>query len=81
METQRQLVERNLNSVSAAELHPKVRLHYTSSGIEATVRFPVQIEKAADMDDHLMRELISAAEREPKLRIISAEMPAAKAEA
>lgn len=81
MEMQRQLVERNLNSVSAAELHPKVRLHYTSSGIEATVRFPVQIEKAADMDDHLMRELISAAEREPKLRIISAEMPAAKAEA
>jgi small-conductance mechanosensitive channel len=80
METQRQLVERNLNSVSAAELQPKVRLHYTSSGIEVTVRFPVQIEKAADMDDHLMRELINAAEREPKLRIISAEMPAAKAE-
>ncbi len=81
METQRQLVERNLSSVSAGELQPKIRLHYTSSGMEATVRFPVQIEKAAEMDDHLMRELISAAAREPKLRIISAEMPAAKAEA
>src|SRR6266404_3541379 len=81
IEAERRVMEMNMNSVSAAELHPKVRLHYTSSGIEATVRFPVQIEKAADMDDHLMRELISAAEREPKLRIISAEMPAAKAEA
>ncbi len=80
METQRQMVERNLSSVSAAGLQPKVRLHYTSSGMEATVRFPVQIEKAAEMDDHLMRELIGAAEREPRLRIINAEMPTAKTE-
>src|SRR6266852_1611635 len=79
MENQRQLVETNVTSVSAAELQPKVRLKYTSSGIEATVRFPVELGKAAEMDDQLMRELIAAAGREPKLKLVGAEMPAAQA--
>lgn len=75
---QRRLVEQNLNSVSAGELQAKVRLHYTASGIEATVRYPVELQKAADVDDHLMRELLAAVEQEPKLKLISAEMPTAK---
>ena len=78
IDTQRRLVETNLTTVSAGELQPKVRLHYTASGIEATVRYPVELEKAVDVDDHLMRDLISAIEQEPKLKLISAEMPTAK---
>jgi small-conductance mechanosensitive channel len=78
IETQRRMVETNLSTVSAGELQPKVRLHYTASGIEATVRYPVEIEKATDVDDHLMRELIAAIEKEPRLKLISAEMPTAK---
>jgi hypothetical protein len=70
-----------VSSTSAAQLQPKVRMRYTSSGIEATVRFPAQIEKAAEIDDHMMQELFSSADREPKLRIVSAEMPTAKVEA
>jgi small-conductance mechanosensitive channel len=80
IEAERRQVERNLNSVSAGQLQPKIRMRYTGSGIEASVRFPAQIEKAAEIDDHLMRELISAAGRDPKLRVVSAEMPAASAE-
>ncbi len=79
IETQRRLVERNLTTVSAMELQSKIRLHYTAAGIEVNIRFPVEIAKAAEIDDHVMRELIAAAGREPKLKIISAEMPAAKA--
>jgi small-conductance mechanosensitive channel len=78
IDSQRRTVERNLSTVSAGELQPKVRLHYTASGIEATVRYPVEIEKATDIDDHLMRELLSAVEQEPRLKLISAEMPTAK---
>jgi small-conductance mechanosensitive channel len=78
IESQRRMVERNLSTVSAGELQPKVRLHYTASGIEATVRYPVEIEKATDIDDHLMRELLAAVEQEPRLKLISAEMPTAK---
>jgi len=79
METQRMLMERNLSSVSGADLKSKVRLYYTASGIEVTVRFPVELGKATEMDDHLMRELLAAADREPKLKLVSAEMPVAKA--
>jgi small-conductance mechanosensitive channel len=79
IDSQRRMVERNLSTVSAGELQPKVRLHYTASGIEATVRYPVEIDKATDIDDHLMRELLAAVEQEPRLKLISAEMPTAKA--
>jgi small-conductance mechanosensitive channel len=75
---QRRMVEQNLTTVSAGDLQPKVRLHYTASGIEATVRYPVEIHKAGEVDDHLMRELIAAVEQAPRLKLISAEMPTAK---
>jgi small-conductance mechanosensitive channel len=77
LETQRQVMERNLSSVSAGELRPKVGLHYAGSGIEATVRFPVELEKATETDDQVMRELLAALDREPKVRLVSAEMPVA----
>src|SRR6185503_779245 len=77
IDTQRRMVERNLSTVTAGELQPKVRLHYTASGIEATVRYPVEIGKAVEIDDHLMRDLLAAVEQEPRLKLISAEMPTA----
>jgi small-conductance mechanosensitive channel len=79
LEVQRRMMERSLSSVSAGELAPKVRLHYSASGVEATVRFPVELEKAAEIDDQVMRELLAALDREPRLRLVSAEMPTAKA--
>jgi small-conductance mechanosensitive channel len=75
---QRQMMERNLTSVSGADLAPKIRLHYTASGIEATVRFPVDLNQAAETDDQVMRELLAATQREPKLKLLSAEMPVIK---
>jgi len=79
IEAQQQGMERNLNAVSPTELRPKVKLHYTASGIEASIRFPVELGKASEMDDHVMKEIMSAMEREPKLKLVSAEMPAVKA--
>jgi len=76
---QSRLMERNLTTVTAGELRPKVRLHYTASGVEAVVRYPVEMGQAAEMDDHIMRELISALDREPRMKLISAELAAAKA--
>jgi len=78
LEAQRKLMEKNLSSVSPAELRPKIRLQHTAAGIEATVRFPVELEKAAEMDDEVMRELLAALEREPRVRLVSTEMPVTK---
>jgi small-conductance mechanosensitive channel len=76
---QSRLMERNLTTITAAELQPKVRVHYTASGIEAVVRYPVEIGRAAEMDENIMRDLISALKREPSMKLISAELAAAKA--
>jgi small-conductance mechanosensitive channel len=77
LENQRQLMERNLSSVSTGELTPRVRLHYAASGIEATVRFPVELENATEIDDQVMRELLAALDQEPKLKLVSAEQAVA----
>jgi small-conductance mechanosensitive channel len=79
IENQRLVMEKNWSTISPAELRPKVRLHYTASGIEASVRFPVDLEKAGEIDDHLMREVTAALDGEPKLKLIGAEMPVVKA--
>jgi len=73
MDAQRRLMEMNLSPVSTADLGSKIRLRYTASGIEATVRFPVELGKAAETDDQLIRELLEAAAREPKLKVIGTE--------
>jgi small-conductance mechanosensitive channel len=79
IEIQRQVMEQHLNSMASADLKPKVRLQYTRPGIEVSVRYPAEIEKAGEMDDHLMRELIAAVNKEPILKLVSTEMPVSSA--
>lgn len=74
MESQRREMERSLTSVSTAELGPKIRMHYTGSGIEANVRFPVGFDKSAEIDDHVLKEVMAEFDHEPKLKLIGAEM-------
>jgi hypothetical protein len=68
-------MEQALNSISAIELRPKILLRSTVSGIEVTVRFPVEPENAVDIDDRIMREIIEVIEQEPKLKLVGAGMP------
>jgi small-conductance mechanosensitive channel len=77
--SQRRAVERSLTTVTTAELKPKIRLHYAPSGIEVTIRYPVEIGKAVEMDDQIMHGLMAALDRDPKMKLISAEIPTAKA--
>jgi small-conductance mechanosensitive channel len=78
IEAQRQMMERSLSTITPAELHARVRLHYTAAGIEVTVRFPVELGKAAEIDERLMKEVLASLDSEPKLKLVSAEMSAAK---
>jgi hypothetical protein len=71
-------MERNFNSVSSAELRPKVHMRYTGSGIEAVIRFPVELGKASETDDHVMKEIMAVLNGEPKIKLVSAEMPTVK---
>jgi len=75
MERQMRHMEQTLNSISAIELRPRTRLHITASGIEVTVRFPVGLQNAADIDDRVMREIYAAIDQEPKLKLAGAGSP------
>ncbi len=75
MERQMRHMERTLNSISAIELRPRTHLHSTASGIEVTVRFPVELQNAMDIDDRVMHELNAAIEQEPKLKLVGSGMP------
>lgn len=70
IERQMRHMEQTLNSISAIELRPKTLLHITASGIEVTVRFPVELQNAEDIDDRVMREMYAAIEEEPKLNLV-----------
>ncbi len=81
MEKQSRQMEMTLNSISATELKPKIHLHFTAGGIEVSIRFPVEMGTASEIDDKIMKELLTAIEKEPRLKLVGSQMPTMKAEA
>ncbi|GAC1429728.1 MAG: hypothetical protein NVS1B11_10030 [Terriglobales bacterium] len=81
MERQRRYMEMSLTSISAGELKPRTQLHFTPAGIEVTVRFPVDMQKASELDEKVMSELLTAIEKEPRLKLLGSALPTVKTEA
>lgn len=51
------------------ELKPAGRLRLTDAGVELVVRYPVPVRNAAEEDDRVTRGLLTALEKEPKLKL------------
>jgi small-conductance mechanosensitive channel len=79
LERQRRQMEMSLTSISASELKPRARIHFTTSAIEVVVRYPVVLDKAVEIDERIVGEIFSAVDREPRLKLLNAEIPASKA--
>ena len=75
MERQRAHVERIVTSGAVASLKPKGRLRFTSAGLEVSIKFPVSLRKAVEIDDRVTRELLEAINREPKLQLADSSAP------
>ncbi len=75
MEHQRQRMERALSSVAVNTLRPQSRLCLTQSGLDVVIRYPLELEKAAEVDDRITREVLDAIERAPKLRLVGTGTP------
>ena len=75
MERQMRHMEQTLSSIHAIEVMPKTSLHFTASGIEVTVRFPVALQNAAEIDDRVIHELYAVIEQEPKLKLVESGRP------
>jgi hypothetical protein len=68
-------MEKSLSSIAVGPLTPRLRFRLTTTGLEVTLRFPVELRLAEEIDDRLTREILSAIEMEPKLKIVAAEVP------
>jgi hypothetical protein len=68
-------MQSNLSSVSIRSFEPQVRFQIMQTGIKVWIRFPVELQHAADLDDRIAKELAFAVEQEPKLKIVEAEGP------
>ena len=69
LERQNRAMERNLLGVPEGGLKPNAHLRLTPSGLEAMVRFPVDLQHAGEIDERITRELLKAVDQEPKLKL------------
>jgi small-conductance mechanosensitive channel len=75
LERQRVQMERSLASVSIGPLWPRTTLRLGASGLEVKVSFPVEVEKATEIDDRITREILKELDREPKLKMVGSDIP------
>jgi small-conductance mechanosensitive channel len=78
LEQQRRQMERSFSAISAVQLRPTVRLNFTSAGTEVVIDYPVVLREAVEIDEKLMRELLTAVDHEPRLKLIGSEVATVK---
>lgn len=74
MEAQHQQMQDTLN-VSVDLPKPQSRLQFTDGGLEIVVRFPAELDHAAEIDDEVTRKLVEAIEQSPRLKLVGAGTP------
>ena len=79
MERQRRSMERSLSPLSVHPMGPESRLRLTQSGLEVVIRYPVELDKSAEIDDRIARELLDVTKHDPKLKVVGNEHPTIQA--
>lgn len=74
IEQQYREIEQTL-SVAMAAPKPRSRLRLTQTGLEVVIRYPVELETAAEADDRITRELLHALEQTPRLKLVGSGIP------
>ena len=69
IDRQNQEIARTVVSTPVANLEPKVLMRFSASGVEAVIRYPVDLKHAADIDERVWHELRRALAREPKVQL------------
>src|SRR5438046_8368543 len=54
---------------------PVSRLRLAQSGLEVVIRYPVELDNAAEIDDRITHELLAALAQEPRLRLVGSGTP------
>lgn len=70
MERQTQEIARTVVSTPVGSLlQPKVELRFVATGVEAVIRYPVDLKSAAEMDERIARAVLKALEEDPKVQL------------
>lgn len=75
IERQRKHLEKTIGPTAAGSLNPQSRLRLTKAGLEVVIRYPLELEKASELDDRITREVLDAIDREPKLKLVGSGAP------
>jgi small-conductance mechanosensitive channel len=69
MERQTQEIARTVVSTPVGSLQPKVELRFVATGVEAVIRYPVDLKNAAEIDERVARAVLKSLEQEPKVQL------------
>jgi len=47
---------------------PQAKLHYADTGLEFLVRYPTEIRTASEIDEEVIKAVLDAIEKDPKLK-------------
>lgn len=75
IDRQRAHLEKTIGVTAASSLGPQSRLRLTKAGLEVVIRYPLELDKAGELDDRITREVLDAIDREPKLRLVGSGTP------
>jgi len=67
IERQTQEIARTVIWAPVGSLQPNVQLRYVATGIEAMIRYPVDLKNAAEIDERMAREILKSLQQEPKV--------------
>lgn len=74
IEQQHRQVEKNF-ALPLDLPQPKSRLRLTQTGLEVIIRYPLELDRSSEVDDQIIRELLAALEKPPKLKLVGTGTP------
>lgn len=74
VERQHAALERSVQ-VEVSSPRPQTRLRFSSSGLEFTVHYTVELDRASEIDDRMVKALYDAIAAEPRLTLAGAGAP------
>ena len=69
MERQTQEIAKTVIFTTVGSLNPTVLLRFVATGVEAVIRYPVDLKSAAEIDERVAQEVMNALEQEPKAQL------------
>jgi small-conductance mechanosensitive channel len=66
---------RDTMHVQIAPPKPEGRMRFVSAGLEFVVRYPVEIRRAAEVNDRITRKLLETIHQDPRLRLVPSGTP------